>query len=63
MEVVTMDLKNCNPSKDLDSDILEWRNKIRTDDPYKLGQSLDDDDSGGDKDDKLIILYELPFNC
>ena len=44
MEMVKIDLKKCNLSKDLVEDRSEWRNKINVVDPHIVAQGFDDDD-------------------
>ena len=44
MEIIHLDLKKCNLSKDLAQDRTEWRNKIHVADSTELGQGFDDDD-------------------
>ena len=40
MEIVIIDLKKCNPSKDLVYDKSEWRNKIHAADPNIVGTRI-----------------------
>ena len=40
MEVIRIDLKKCNLSKDLAQDRLEWRNKIHVADPNIVGTTI-----------------------
>ena len=61
MEVVTIDLKKCNLSKDLAQNRPEWRNRILVANPTQLGQGFDDDDKVGHYPSKLNPNDIIPY--
>ena len=61
MEVVKIDLKKCNLSKDLAQASSEWRNKIHVADPNIVGQGFDGDDDDDAHTHRLHAGCELVF--